>query len=67
MDNKVIGKKLKNLRLEKNITKKDAAKALNIPVRTLDSYELGERSPKDILKIEIAKYYSVSVEELFFS
>lgn len=62
---KAVGQKLVELRGEKKV--EQVADALGIPVRTLKSYEQGERTPKDDLKAKIAHYYNVSIEWLFFA
>ncbi|MDU0330508.1 helix-turn-helix transcriptional regulator [Paenibacillus sp. 3LSP] len=61
---KEVGQKLVELRGERRA--EQVANDLGIPVRTLKSYEQGERTPKDDLKTKIAHYYNVSIEWLFF-
>lgn len=57
--------KLRQLR--GNASQKEAAEAIGITTSALSMYENGCRTPRDHIKIKIAKYYGVSVEELFFS
>ena len=64
MDKVSIGKKLVKLRGDK--TREQVAVDLGISYPALVSYELGERVPKDEIKIKIAEYYGVSIEELFY-
>ncbi|MFZ4452052.1 helix-turn-helix transcriptional regulator [Salibacterium aidingense] len=64
MNKKQIGNKLFNLRGE--ATREDVASALNISVSALQMYENGQRVPRDEIKIKIANYYEVSVQDLFF-
>lgn len=61
----VIGSKLRTLRGEKTL--EEAAKELDISPSTLGMYEQGRRVPRDNVKIRIAKFYNVSIEEIFFS
>lgn len=59
-----IGNRLKRLRGTR--PKKEVAEAVHISVSALSMYELGERVPRDEVKVELAKYYGVSVGALFF-
>lgn len=65
MDVKSVGERLKELR--GNRSQEEIATALDIPTRTYASYEQGVRTPKDSMKIKIAKYYDESVETIFFN
>ena len=65
MDAVQIGKNLTKLRCDK--TQMEVAKALNISVSSLSMYETGSRIPRDEVKIKLANYYNVSIEELFFN
>lgn len=61
---KTTGEKLRKLRGGKSIA--ETAKAIGIPASTLSMYERDERTPRDAVKVKIAKFYKVSVESLFF-
>ncbi len=65
MNRQKIGQKLVELRGAKS--REQVAVDLGISYSALVSYELGERVPRDEIKIKIAKYYGVDVGELFFS
>ncbi len=60
-----IGEKLVELRGTKS--REQVAVDLGISYSAIVSYELGERVPRDEIKIKIARYYGVDVGELFFS
>lgn len=60
-----MGEKLRKLR--GNRTRAEVAKATNISVRALISYENDARRPRDEVKSRIATYYGCSIEELFFN
>ena len=60
----MIGMKLRDLRGEK--TRKEVASATKITVSALTNYECGIRIPRDEAKVALAKYYGVSVDELFY-
>lgn len=65
MNMKHIGNKLASLRGEKALC--DVAGDLGISVSALSMYESGNRIPRDEIKIKLANYYGISVQELFFS
>lgn len=60
-----IGEKLKKLRGKKS--QKEVAKDLKITQSALGNYETDLRIPRDEVKMRIANYYGVSVEEIFFN
>ena len=65
MDRSLIAKKLVELRGGKS--REEVAKALNITVRALESYENGSRMPRDGVKAQIAEYYGIRIDLLFFA
>jgi DNA-binding XRE family transcriptional regulator len=58
------GEKMKALRGEKS--QQEVAKDLGISFSAYGKYERNERSPRDPLKKKIAKYFSTSVQDIFF-
>ena len=64
MDKKLIAKRLIELRGEK--TQFEVAKEVGISLSALAMYETGNRTPRDEIKIKLAKYYGITVESLFF-
>lgn len=64
MDTKKIGKRLMDLRGNK--PRETVAKDIGISLSALAMYERGERSPRDEIKIKLAKYFNVSVQDIFF-
>lgn len=64
MDRKAISEKLVELRGPE--TQDVAAHGIGISKSALSMYECGERIPRDEIKIKIAKYYGVTVGEIFF-
>ena len=40
---------------------------LGIALSTLSMYETGQRVPRDEIKVKLAKYYGVSIEDLFYT
>ena len=55
---------LKELRHEKNETRKELAEILNVSVRTISYWELGKRECGFDMLIMIAKHFNVSIDYL---
>ncbi|MGN1040058.1 MAG: helix-turn-helix transcriptional regulator [Candidatus Fimimonas sp.] len=55
---------LKELREEKNITQKQLAVVLNTTVKTISHWETGYSEPSIKQIIDLAQFFSVSIEEL---
>ena len=66
IDAKVIGQRLLQLRNNLNKTRKDVAEACGISVSALTMYEIGERIPRDEIKIRLSNYYIKSITTIFF-
>lgn len=60
-----IGQKLRELRGGKSVV--EVANAVGIAQSTLSMYENGERIPRDSIKVKLANYFGVSIEELFYA
>lgn len=71
---KISGKKIKAIREAKGISRKELSKKSGIPIRTLEDWEFGKRSPRNFdiiselittLEIDISDIYSDEyIEEL---
>lgn len=66
MKDNYIAENLKELRRRKGVTQIAVAKALGIPATTYNAYETGQNIPRDGMKVEIAKYFGLSVNYIFF-
>lgn len=64
MNKSKLGKRLKKLRKDNNLTQKELAKVLNIKNNTLSQYENGINEPNDEIKIKIADYFDVTIDYL---
>ncbi len=64
MDRQKMAKKLIELRGDKS--REQVAVDLDISYSAVVSYEMGDRVPRDEVKIRIANYYNVGVEDIFF-
>ena len=63
----VIGlkNKIENIRKEKNIRQEDFAKAMGVSRQTISSLENGRYNPSILLAYKIAKYFGMTIEEVF--
>lgn len=59
-----IGQELRSLRGTRSRTQ--LARELGISESAIVSYESGERTPRDELKVTLAAYFGVTVGSLFF-
>lgn len=65
MDKQKIAKRLIELRGDRS--QKEVAIAVGIGKSAISMYEMGERIPRDEIKIKIADFYNKSVEDIFFN
>lgn len=61
-----MGISLKAARINKNLTRKEAAEMLGISIYTLGNYERGESYPDVPILKKIEKLYNVSYDDLIF-
>jgi transcriptional regulator, XRE family len=60
-----LGYKIKELRAEKGITQEELAKTLNLSVSTISMYEINKILPSPSVLLDIAKFFNISLDELF--
>lgn len=65
MNPAIIGKKLRDLRGNKTL--EEVANDIGISVSALTMYELGNRVPRDEIKIKLALYYQKTVGFIFYN
>ncbi|MBP3928341.1 MAG: helix-turn-helix transcriptional regulator [Peptostreptococcaceae bacterium] len=56
---------LEKIRKEKGISQEELAKALEVSRQTIGSLENGRYNPSIILAFKIARYFKMSIEEIF--
>ena len=56
---------IKDLRKQNNMTQEELAKACGVSRQTIISLENGRYNPSIILAFKIAKYFNMSIEEIF--
>lgn len=59
-----LGKKIKKLRNQKELSQRQLAKKLNIAPSTLAMYELDKREPDYVILKKIADFFAVSIDFL---
>lgn len=60
----MLGKKLKQLRLERGCTLAAVSAEVGVSVASLSKYENGVQSPGDLVLLRLANYYGMTVDEL---
>ena len=66
MNAKEIGNQLRELRGVYR-SQAEVAEAIGVTPAAVSLYETGERIPSDEVKLRLAKFYGVTVQELFFA
>jgi len=56
---------IKIKRTEKNITQEELAEAVGVSRQTIVAIEKGNYTPSLMLGMQIAKFFNISIEELF--
>ncbi len=60
-----IGKKIRSLRLQKNLLQKDLAQILKVSKSTMSNYERNYSTPDPDILVKLADYFNVSIDYLF--
>ena len=61
----ILKNKIENIRKEKGIRQEEFAKAMGVSRQTISSLENGRYNPSILLAYKIAKYFDMSIEEVF--
>lgn len=61
----VVKNRLEELRKQRGIKQEDLASALEVSRQTIGSLENGRYNPSILLAFKIAKYFNMSIEEIF--
>lgn len=65
MNKKINWKKL--IKLRGNKSREEVADRIGISVSALQMYENGQRIPRDEIKVKLANFFGVTVQELFLT
>jgi putative transcriptional regulator len=61
----ILKNRLEELRKQRGIKQEDLAMSLEVSRQTIGSLENGRYNPSIILAFKIAKYFDMSIEEIF--
>ncbi|WMJ78388.1 MULTISPECIES: helix-turn-helix domain-containing protein [unclassified Sedimentibacter] len=59
-----LGKKLRQIRKDKEMTKQELSVALNVPRERIKLYENGEEQPSEFYLASFAQYFNISKDDL---
>lgn len=60
-----IGERIKELRVEKNLTQMQLAKQIGVSQKAIDYWERGINEPKAGYVISLVKFFSITFDEFF--
>lgn len=61
-----LGNRVRELRAKHNLTQNDLAKSVNVTRQTIVALEKGSYTPSLLLAMNIAKAFTLQVEEIFY-
>lgn len=64
--NRKLGNKLKRLRIDAGLSRKQLADMFGVTVSAVGMYEQGRRTPSDDIKVKYSMMFDKSIDELFF-
>lgn len=65
MEVKCLKNRLEEIRTERGLNQEDLARALCVSRQTISSLENGRYNPSILLAFKIARYFSMSIEDIF--
>lgn len=63
---KTVAERIKEARTAKGCSVEELAKACGVTTSAIQMYECGQRIPRDSIKITMANFFGMTVQELFF-
>lgn len=66
MNKKAVGNRIKTLRRKAGETQSELGRVVGVTGSAIQQYEAGIKSPRDEIKLAIAKHYGQSVDNIFF-
>lgn len=64
--NRKLGNKLRRLRIDAGLSRKQLADMFGLTVSAVGMYEQGRRTPSDDIKVKYSMMFDKSIDELFF-
>ena len=61
-----VAERIKEARAKNGYSVEDVAKGCGVTVSAVQMYECGQCIPRDSIKIEMAKFFGMTVQDLFF-
>ena len=61
-----IENRVKKMRVDKNLTQEELAQAVSVSRQTIIAIEKGHYVPSLLLAMNLAKFFGISVEDLFY-
>lgn len=61
----MLNNNIKQLRQDKNLTQEDLAAVLGVSRQTIIAIEKGNYTPSLLLAMQIAKFFDLTIEEIF--
>jgi putative transcriptional regulator len=61
-----IQNKIREMRLNRNVTQEELAQSLKVSRQTIIAIEKGNYTPSLALAFDVAKFFKVTVEEIFY-
>lgn len=62
---KIVKNRIEAIRKEKGIRQEDFAKSMGVSRQTISSLETGRYNPSILLAYKIARYFDMTIEEVF--
>lgn len=63
---KTVAERIKEARLEKGLTQLELSNLCGISISAVQMYEIGQRVPRDTVKIKLANALEKPIQDLFF-
>lgn len=63
---KTVAERIKEARAEKGLTQLELANLCGISISAVQMYEIGQRVPRDSVKVKISEALEKPVQDLFF-
>lgn len=63
---KTVAERIKEARAVKGCSVEELAKACGVTVSAVQMYECNQRVPRDSIKVAMANYFGMTVQDLFF-